>query len=116
MAAGEYDITVEQGATFSRVLTWKNSSGTAYNLTGYTARMKAKANYSSANAIVELTTENGRIALGGAAGTVTLTISAADTAALSATTGVYDLELISGGGAVTRLVQGKFTVSPEVTK
>ena len=56
------------------------------------------------------------ISLGGAAGTITLTISATDTAALSAPqNGVYDLELVSGS-TVTRLVQGTFLVTPEATR
>jgi hypothetical protein len=65
-----------------------------------------RATLESAEALIELTTGNGRIALGGSAGTITLTISATDTAALTAGRGVYDLELVSGSGIVTRLLQG----------
>ncbi len=44
-------------------------------------------------------------------------ISATTTAALTAPfSGVYDLELVSAGGVVTRLLQGAATVSPEVTR
>jgi hypothetical protein len=73
--------------------------------------------YSSASAILTLTTENGGITLGGAAGTITLSATAIVTAALTAPfSGVYDLELVSGGGVVTRLLEGVATVSPEVTR
>jgi hypothetical protein len=54
--------------------------------------------------------------LGGAAGTITLTISATDTAALTSGRGVYDLELVSGSGIVTRLLQGVATISRNVTR
>ena len=115
MAATTYDILIEQGATYSQVITYKES-GVAVNLTGYTARMQVRSTLESASTIVELTTANGRIALGGAAGTITLTISATDTAALTAGRGVYDLELVSGSGIVTRLLQGVATISRNVTR
>lgn len=113
-APGTYDFTIYQGATFSRVLTWKDENDTAINLTGYTARMQIRQRITG-DTLIALTTENGRIALGGSAGTVTLTISASDTAAIT-TDGVYDLELVSGSEVVTRLLQGTVTLSKEVTR
>ena len=110
-----YNFTIDQGATLGKVMTWKDSSGTAVNLTGYTARMKAKERRPGTATVLTLTTENGGIALGGAAGTITLSMSAAATAALTAQTLDYDLELVSGGGAVTRLLQGCITVDGEIT-
>ena len=115
MAATTYDILIEQGATYSQVVTYKES-GVAVNLTGYTARMQVRSTLESATTVVELTTANGRITLGGAAGTITLTISATDTASLTAGRGVYDLELVSGSGIVTRLLQGVATISRNVTR
>ena len=115
MSATTYDILIEQGATFSQVITYKEA-GVAINLTGYTARLQVRSTLESATSVVELTTANSRIALGGAAGTITLTISATDTAALTAGRGVYDLELVSGSGIVTRLLQGVATISRNVTR
>jgi len=116
MTAGTYNLTIEQGSTLNLAMTWNDSSGAAINLTGYTARMQVRPAVESNVTLLSLTTENGRIALGGAAGTITLTVSATDTAALAATTGVYDLELVSSGGTVTRLLQGTVTISKEVTR
>ena len=115
MSATTYDILIEQGATYGQLVTYKES-GVAVNLTGYTARMQVRSTLESASTVVELTTANGRIALGGAAGTISLTISATDTAALTAGRGVYDLELVSGSGIVTRLLQGVATISRNVTR
>jgi hypothetical protein len=42
MAATTYDILIEQGATYSQVITYKES-GAAVNLTGYTARMQVRS-------------------------------------------------------------------------
>jgi hypothetical protein len=114
MTAGIYDFTLEQGATFSRTLTYKIDD-VAVNLTGYTARMKAKRRFDDVSPLINLTTENGGITLGGSAGTITLTMSATDTAALSFDTAFYDLELVSGGGVVTRLVRGTIALSKEAT-
>jgi len=114
--AGLYNITCQQGATLQRQLTWTNPAKDPYNLTGYTARMQVRANTSSSTVITELTTENGRISLGGVAGTVNLNIPAANTALLTPGQYVYDLELVSGGGVVTRLLEGNFKVSAEVTR
>jgi hypothetical protein len=115
MAATTYDILIEQGATYSQVITYKEA-GVAVNLTGYTARMQVRATLESASTLVELTTANSRIALGGTAGTITLSISATETAALTSGRGVYDLELVSGSGIVTRLLQGVATISRNVTR
>jgi hypothetical protein len=115
MAATTYDILIEQGTTYSQVITYKDN-GAPVSLTGYTARMQVRATLESASTLVELTTANSRIALGGTAGTITLTISATDTAALTAGRGVYDLELVSGSGIVTRLLQGVCTISRNVTR
>lgn len=112
-----YDLLIDQGATLSVVATWKDSSGNAINLTGYTARMSVRATFSSSTSVLDLNTSNSGITLGGAAGTITITASATTTAALTAPfSGVYDLELVSGGGVVTRLLEGTATVSPEVTR
>ena len=114
--AGTYNITCDQGATFSRTITWTDSARNPYNLTGYTARMHVRETANAASTITTLTTSNSRIALGGAAGTVTLTIAATDTANLTAGLYVYDLELVSGAGVVSRIIEGNFKVKAEVTR
>lgn len=116
MSAGYLDLYIEQGATYNQPIVWKDSSGVAVNLTGYTARMQVRKTISATTPIITLTTENGRITLGGANGTITLNITATDTAALEQFAGVYDLELQSYSGFVTRLLEGQVTVSKEVTR
>ena len=110
--SGIYNFTIEQGATFSRTLTWKINSNLV-NLTGYSARLKARNNNSKL-VVFSLTSPSG-ITLGGAAGTIVLNVSANDTTKLIPGKYSYDLELQSGGGEVTRLLRGTLTISPEVT-
>jgi hypothetical protein len=78
--------------------------------------MQVRANVNSNATVVALTTENSRIALGGANGIVTLTIDANTTANIAAGLYVYDLEVVSSGNEVTRLIEGNFKVTAEVTR
>lgn len=114
MSAGTLDLSIEQGATYNLVLTWK-IDGTAVNLTGYTARLQARVDVEDSEVILSMTSSNG-ITLGGALGTITLNLTATATAALASGTYVYDLEMAAGSGTVTRLVQGELVVSAEVTR
>jgi hypothetical protein len=113
--AGTHDIVCDQGATFSRVFTWEDSTGVPVNVAGYTARMQVRETVTAASTLLSFTTENGGITLGGTAGTITVTATATQTAAIAAGCYVYDLELINGA-TVYRLVQGQFTVDGEVTR
>jgi len=115
MTAGTYDITIEQGATFSRVLTYRDSTDALINLTGYTARLQMRESVDSTTTFISLTTENGGITLGGALGTITLAITATASAAITVSQGVYDLELINGA-TITRLVEGSVIINKEVTR
>ncbi len=115
MAAGTLNFTIEQGATFNLLLTWE-IDGTPVNITNWTARLAARVDVEDSEVILSLTTSNGGITLGGAAGTISLNQTATQTALLPAGTYVYDLELVSAVGAVTRLVQGELNISPEVTR
>lgn len=117
MSAGIHNIKAEKGATFSQTYTWKIDSNLV-NLTTYSARMKVRdpKRAPSVNQIVSLTSAaGGGITLGGSAGTITVTIAATTMDNIVAGKYVYDLELESSGGVVTRLLKGSFVVYDEVT-
>lgn len=84
------------------------------DLTGATARMQVRDSIGGA-LLLELTSDNGGLAITGA-GTLTRTLSAAQTAALTWAEGVYDLEIEYADGTVQRYLQGAVTVSREVTR
>ncbi len=115
MTAGIYNFTVDQGSVFSVVLVYTDSNGAAINLTGFTAAMQLRQNYNSTTADLTLTTANGGITIVGATGTVTVSMTAAQTGDLDPGFYVYDLELISGAN-ISRLVQGQITVAEQVTQ
>lgn len=111
------NLKIYQGATFSALQTWKVGSPAApVDLTGCTARMQVREAVDAPAVLLECTTEDGRIVLGGADGTVLIQLTAVDTAALAWTAGVYDLEVVFADGTVRRLLAGTVTVSPEVTR
>ena len=116
----EYDLVITRGETYVRQFLWQTGTPAApIDLTSYTARMQVRPSWlvpgtTPAAAIISLTETNG-IALGGTYGTVTVTITDAVTSALAINDGVYDLELVSPAGKVTKLLRGTVTVLPEVT-
>jgi len=114
MPAGIYNFTCEQGSTFQRELEVTNFDDTVRDLSGMTARMQVRKDLDAASALIELTTENGRITIDGDDGKVSLLISSADTAALQFS-GVYDLELVGSTGVVERLIQGLFNLDENAT-
>jgi hypothetical protein len=79
--------------------------------------MQARTSHiATGSPVLTLTTENGKISLGGTAGTITLNLTATETAAITQSSLAYDLELVSAGGVVTRLVEGQINLTPEVTR
>lgn len=103
-----------QGTTFSKQLTYTIDS-LPVDLTTYAARMQVRERHTSKQSLISLNTENDGIILGGEEGTVDVYISAELTSSFVPKEYVYDLELLSANN-VYRLIEGKFIVTPEVTK
>ena len=111
---GKYNMVCPQGSTFNQVLTYYIDD-VLVNLTGYTARMQVREKYTSTVKQLDLNTSNGGIVLGGALGTITVNVTATQTAAIFPKEYVYDLEIVYGSNVI-RLIQGKFIVLAEVTR
>lgn len=105
------EITIEQGATFSTTINVDDSSGNAINLYAYSANSQMRKSYYSSTAY----TINSSVT-GTANGEITLSMTAANTANLSAGRYVYDLKITSPTNIVTRVVEGIATVLPSVTR
>lgn len=86
------------------------------NLAGYTARMQLRGKLADTEIIKELTTQNGGIVIDNTAKTISIVISATDTAAFTFSTAVYSLEMISSGGEVSQMLTGTLTLVKEVTR
>lgn len=95
------DITIQKGVTFIYpILIWQDNRITRKNLTGFTAILKISRKLPNGDLettpIIELTTENGGITLGGLEGTIDLFIDATTTATLPSINAFYELQLING--------------------
>jgi hypothetical protein len=111
MAAGTYNFTLEQGATFNRILTLQENSA-AMNLSGYSVASKFRSTHDSGTVAGTFTctisdASNGKI---------TMTMTNSTTSGIEEGMYVYDLEITNSAGTVTRVLQGSITVTPEVTR
>ena len=123
MKAAFHNIDCEAGADFKLRLKLANGSGQPTDLSDCTARMQVREHVNAPAVLIELSTENGRIAMP-APGVIELTISAADTAALKAGISapgfpvigkcVYDLFLFSA--EARPLLRGNFNIIARVTR
>jgi hypothetical protein len=115
MIAGIYNITCEQGSTFSRTFTIQNPDGTVYDLTGFAARMQIRRDFDASTAMFTASTASGHVSMSALFGEITVDISAAETATINRN-GVYDLEIYTNEGIVYKVIKGRFTLDKEVTK
>ena len=117
MAASKLNLPiVEKGATYRHTLFWKDSSNVAINLLGCTAKLQVRESVDSESVIVELSTVNNRIFIDTILGKINLYISDEDTTVLDGFGGVYDLEVYFPNGDTIRLIEGRMTFKPEVTR
>lgn len=115
MTPGQVNFLCPQGSTFAKTITYKIDD-LPVDITGYSARLQVRENYYSASTVVDLDSDGNGITLGGSAGTIDLLINHQVTEDFSPGNWVYDLEIESSGGVVTRLIEGAFIVTPEVTR
>ena len=127
MLAGNYNMTCQQGSTFRRSIEIEQPDLEAdptgntfipFDLSGYSARMQVRRTIDSANFLLELSTQNGALTInpsGTAPNQIYIDVSASVTASVN-TSGVYDIEIANPDGTITRVLQGVFNLSPEVTR
>jgi len=108
-----YSTIIVQGAQWYRVFTYDQNS-LPVNLTGYTAALTFSINNVTQPFLIA-TTSNGKIVLGGALGTITITLGQADTAKLPGPTTAqptinHSMLLTDGSGNQIPLWYGTCTV------
>ncbi|WP_432091030.1 hypothetical protein [Streptomyces sp. NRRL F-5630] len=110
MAAGDYDLLIEQGATCVRSWASANDDGSPFSWDGWAPRAQIRTAASEgADLLLDLTPY-----LAADGPTITLTIPASVTETLHQS-GRWDLEL-QQGDVVVRLLQGRAQLSKEVTQ
>ena len=108
MAAGIYNLSIEQGSSWELQMSIDSSAGVNLDVTGYTFDAKiAKSYYDDFPISMTVTIVNA------INGTIKITLTPAQTGALDAAIEyIYDVDMTSGGGTVTRLMEGRATISP----
>lgn len=107
--ATKANLVVDQGTTFTTTITVTDDDGNNLNLAGYTGAAQIRKHYTSSNSV------NFSVSINGSTGEVTLSLTAAATADLTAGRYVYDCEL-TNSGTVSRILEGIVTVTPQVTR
>lgn len=120
LMAGIKNLVIEKGATFNIIFTWSTKDSlnvvTPVNLSTWSARAQMREEYESPSAVVSLTSQPlGGITLG-SMGTIEIKIGAPVTTLIPIDKGIWDLELEDSAGNVIRLLEGKVTFKPEVTR
>lgn len=117
MRAGNIFLVLQQGATYRAKPVWLAGNPLApVDLTGCTARMQLRATYQASDSLLDIGSAqnaSGSISLGGASGEISIHI---DSAAIPVGSGVWDLEIYHQNGDVSRVLEGKWTTSLEVTR
>ncbi len=104
------NLVVDQGSTFTAAIDLVDASGAVFNLTGYSVAAQMRKNYTSSTAVTFITSHNST------GGRIDLTLFATTTATIEPGRYLYDVEVTSSGGSVTRVVEGIVTVTPGMTR
>jgi hypothetical protein len=115
--AAKQGLAIYQGADFRRVLEFKDELSALMDLTGYTFRGQARTSYTSSVIAFsfEFTVRDQGIDLG----IVDLLVSAVSTEGIvldKPASYIYDIEMILPVGDVRRILEGKISLYPEVTR
>lgn len=126
MVAANYDIYVEQGATYRMSMVYGRKDGTVdadgvpivtpYDITGCIARLQVRPRRQG-QVLISATTLNGGITIDDPlAGRITIVFHDEATDLLTVRKAKYDLELEYPSGDVIRILQGNVIISANITQ
>ena len=103
------NLVIDQGTTFEKVITAKNTAGGNVAISSGTCAGKLRPSHYTSNNVVTLTCAD-------SGSNVTISLTATQTALISPGQYVYDIEYTqSDGSTIERLAEGVITVSPSAT-
>ena len=111
MPAGYQELFLEKGSTFTSSVTLDDIYGVPYDLTNLLVKSQIRKSYYSSTAYDFTATVTGV-----ANGEITISMTAANTANISAGRYLYDLVITSPASVKTRVVEGIVVVMPGVTQ
>lgn len=105
------NLIIDQGSDFEALIEVEASGGTAADLSGYTVSGQMRRTYTSLTFY-----DLGATIINAPIGIVKLFISNEVTNNMKSGRYVYDVEVTSNDGAVTRVIEGQIEVTPGVTR
>lgn len=104
------NLIIDQGTTYSTDLQLTDDNGDVIDLSSYSAAAQIRKTYTSSSATTFT------VSISESTGVVTLSLTANQTSNIASGRYVYDVELTSPGGVVSRIIEGIVTVTPQVTQ
>jgi hypothetical protein len=103
------NLTIDQGCTFEKVITAKNTAGGNVTISSGTCSAKLRPSHYTSNNIVIFSCAD-------AGSNVTISLTATQTTSISPGQYIYDVEYTqSDGSTIERIAEGVITVSPSAT-
>ena len=103
------NLVIDQGTTFEKVITAKNTSGGNVTISSGTCTAKLRPSHYTSNNVVSFTTAD-------SGSNVTISLTATQTGSITPGQYIYDVEYTqSDGSTIERLCEGVITVSPSAT-
>jgi|TARA_R110000823_G_scaffold235519_1_gene361483 hypothetical protein len=103
------NLTIDQGCTFEKVITAKNTAGGNVTISSGTCSAKLRPSHYTSNNIVTFSCAD-------AGSNVTISLTATQTTSISPGQYIYDVEYTqSDGSTIERIAEGVITVSPSAT-
>jgi len=113
--AGQKNFEVDQNATFTFIVEYKDNTGAAINLTGASAKLQVRDTKGGTKLAFTLTSPSGGITIDAPNGKLTVRMTPTQTNKLFYPKSSYDLMLTDSNSIKTKLVEGFLTLSRSVT-
>jgi hypothetical protein len=113
--AGQKNFEVDQNATFSFIVEYKDSNGLPIDLTGATAKMQVRDQKGGTKLAFSLTSPSGGITIDPTNGKLTIKITPTQTSKLFYPKSSYDIMVTDSNANKIKLLEGYMTLSRSVT-
>jgi hypothetical protein len=113
--AGQKNFEVDQNATFSFIVEYKDDNGLPIDLTGSTAKMQVRDTKGGTKLAFSLTSPSGGITITPLLGKLTIKMTPTQTNKLFYPKSSYDIMLTDSNANKIKLLEGFMTLSRSVT-
>jgi hypothetical protein len=113
--AGQKNFEVDQNATFSFIVEYKDENDNAIDLSGASAKMQVRDTKGGSKLAVTLTSPSGGITLDGPNGKLTVKMTPTQTSKIFYPKSSYDVMVVDSNGNKIKLLEGFMTLNRSVT-